>query len=645
MFGGNDKNRMHPQDLRNMFIFFILASLLYFTYDAFILKPQTEALKRQRAERAKILLQEQPGSAQAEKPPLPRAEALAGSPRIAIDNGRIFGSISLAGARIDDISFSDYFKTIEHKEHVVLLSPQETEFPRQVAHGWTAESENIALPGPSTLWHAEAGAKLSKDHRVTLVWDNGQGLRFENIYSIDDHYLISLTQKVTNNSGREVTLAPTAAIAQKGLSPEFAGNWIAHEGPVGFAGDRLHDISMGKLRKESLKEFSAMDGWAGMTDKYWLTALIPPQAQQVKYRYSSHAGAVQQEKAKDNRRYEVDFAAAPVTIRPGQSAEIATHVFAGPKKVILLKEYGEKTGAPQFDLAVDFGWFWFFTKPFFYLLHFLNEFTGHFGVALILMTIIVRMAAFPLNHYAQFSMVKMKKVVPQITEIRKNYGADKKKIMEETQALYEREGVNPVSGCLPLFIQIPIFFSLFKVLTTTIEMRQAPFFGWIHDLTAPDPTNVFTLFGAFPWDAPAFLHVGIWPLLIFIVFTIQTRLGPPPQDAVSRDMRVYMPILICYIYSHLAAGLVIYSTIGTTIGIIQQIIIMRRLGVPIHLFGETEVEKELDKLVAKGPGIHPLVDMAEKDVEKALFGEDGALEGGAARTVVSSPKPRKKKKK
>ncbi|MCC7305852.1 MAG: membrane protein insertase YidC, partial [Alphaproteobacteria bacterium] len=335
-------------------------------------------------------------------------------------------------------------------------------------------------------------------------------------------------------------------------------------------------------------------------------------------------------------KYQVDFLQPAITLETGENAETTSHIYTGVKKVLLLQEYGKKLNIPNFDLAVDFGWFWFLAKPFFYLLHFLSTTTGNFGIGLILLTIVARSAVFPLTNFSYKSFAKMKKVAPQVAELRKAYNDDKKKLQEELVQLYEREGVNPLSGCLPIMVQIPIFFSLYKVLITTIEMRHAPFYGWIHDLSAPDPTNVFTLFGLFDWTMPSFIHgMGVWPCLLMIMFYMQKTLAPPPQDPIQRDMMYYFPFLMAYLMAKFASGLVIYWTLSAAIGILQQIIIMKSMGVPIYLFGEHKEEQELEKEVDKGPALHPLVDMAEKKVEEALFPEK----------PVTPPKPKKKKKK
>jgi YidC/Oxa1 family membrane protein insertase len=376
-----------------------------------------------------------------------------------------------------------------------------------------------------------------------------------------------------------------------------------------------------------------------MTDKYWLASLVPPQNEQVKYTFS-FAGA--DEKDKDGKGiYQTDYMGAARDIAPGAKAEVTSHLFVGAKRVLLLEQYQNELNVPQFDLSVDFGWFWFMTKPFFYALHYLGQWIGNMGVAIIIMTIFIRGAVFPLTNISYRSFAKMKKVGPLVGELRKQYPDDKQKLQQELIALYQREGVNPMSGCFPMLLQIPIFFALYKMFFVTIELRHAPFFGWIHDLTAPDPTSLFNLFGLIPWDPPSALDIGVWPCLMLLAMLLQKQLNPPPQDPIQRDMANYMPFMFAYMMSHFASGLVVYWAFSAYIGIIQQVIIMKSLNVPIHLFGETKQEKELNEAIDQGPAVHPLIGMAEAEAEEALFGDDGSSSG----PTVSKPKPKKSKKK
>lgn len=639
---GQDKDRMHPDDMRNLILFLILAACLYFAYDTYVLKPQRQALEA--SKQAQVQAQLDVGTLQGASQGVPeekisREEILQKGERITFDNGAIFGTIALRGGRIDDSSFHNYYETLKKEKNVVLLSPKSTAHPRYIDYGWVAAEKNINLPNAKTLWNVPGNKKLTHETPVTLVWDNGQGLTFERTITLDEHYMFNITQKVINHSGQNVTLYPYGLISQTGL-PAFLQNiWIMQEGPMGYVGDKLLDFKYKAIRKEGGQSLQAMSGWLGITDKYWLTALVPAQGENVKYSFN-YTGDV---KDPDNQgRYQVDFLGAPVSVESGKSGESQSHLFAGAKQVILLRNYEKALNIPNFDLAVDFGLFWFMTKPFFFLLHFLGNFTGNMGVAIILLTILIRGGVFPLTNTSYRSFAKMKKVSPQIIELRAQYGDDKQKLQEELVKLYSKEGVNPLAGCLPIILQIPIFFALYKTVFITIEIRHAPFFGWIQDLSAPDPTSVFNLFGLIPWDPPGFLIIGVWPCVMLVAMIIQKKLNPPPQDQIQRDMANYFPFMITYVLSRFASGLVVYWAMSAIIGIIQQMIIMRSLNVPIHLFGETKAEKEMDKAVEKGPGVHPLIEMAEEDVEDALFGEDDA---DTSKKPIKAPKPRKSKKK
>jgi YidC/Oxa1 family membrane protein insertase len=639
-----DPNNIHPEDMRNMFLFFVAALLVYFLYNNMIVKPQQEALRK--ASISALQVKTDAVTGLIEQQQRPRAEVMKESPRIAIDNGVIYGSIALQGGRIDDISFHEYYEEMEKKKNVTLLSPKGSEFPRYIEYGWIPADKATLVPTGETLWRVRGNEKLTKENPVKLTWDNGQGLRFERVFSIDENYMITVRQTVLNDSGRQVTLFPYGLITQTGFPPFYQGVWISHEGPIGYIGEELMEVKYKTLWKEPEQTYEASRGWAGITDKYWLTALIPPQGENVKYRVNRTGdlpGKKQkgQPLPKDWGRYQVDYHGDGITIDPGKTGESESRLFAGAKKVLQLEQYEKQYNIPHFDLAVDFGWFWFMTKPFFYILHFFDSTIGNMGVAIILLTILIRGAVFPLTNVSYRSFAKMKKVSPMVLEMRKTHSGDKKKLQEELVKLYEREGVNPVAGCFPMLIQIPIFFSLYKTLFVTIDMRHAPFVGWIHDLSAADPTNIFNLFGLLSFSPPAFLHIGIWPLLMMTLMYMQQKLNPPPQDPLQRDMAMYMPLMMTYIMSKFAAGLVIYWTFSALIGLIQQMIIMRMMDVPIHFLGETREEKKLEEEIEKGPAVHPLMEMAEKE----LFGEESVVAAGDNGPTVTPPKPRRKKKK
>lgn len=634
----NNKDKMHPQDIRNLIIFGVVSILLWSAFEILVLQPKKEQMiERQRIERLIAQKEAETGIEIVSKPVVrPRDEVLKEAERLKFNNGEIFGTIDMKGGRIDDLALSKYFDTLEKKTNVVLLSPRDTEHPRFVDYGWVAKDNTLALPGQDTRWSIRGNSELNKDNPVTLVWDNGQGVTFERIFSLDERYMFKIEQKVVNNTGREIQLFPYASITQTGLPRDLYKVWILHEGPTGFIGDELMQVKYDDLRKEPKREKTSDKGWIGITDKYWLTSIIPAQGEVSKYRYNY----IQNLKDSEKGRYQVDYTGSALSVPAGGEASSASHLFSGAKEVLVLEDYEKQLDIPNFDLAVDFGWFWFMTQPFFYILHWLHTLIGNMGVSIIVLTLIIRTMVFPLTNTSYRSFAKMKKVSPQIMELRTKYGNDKPKLQQEIVELYSREGVNPMAGCLPILVQIPIFFSLYKVFFVTIEMRHAPFFGWIHDLSAPDPTSIFNLFGLLPYSVPSFLMIGVWPCLMLVGLLLQKKLNPPPQDKIQRDMMNIFPFFIVFIMSGFASGLVIYWTFSAYIGILQQMLIMKSLGVPIYLFDKSEAEEKLEKQIEDGPAVHPLAEMAEDNLEEALFGEkdENAPE-------VTPPKPKKSKKK
>lgn len=629
-----DKEKMHPEDMRNLIIFAILSIIMWVGYDYFVLQPQKLAMQQAKKVRTEMMLA-QPEVFEPVKL-VDRGEALKTVERLTFGNDEIKGTITLKGARIDDLQLKNYFETLEKKVNVSILSPDKAKYARYIDAGWVAENKEIALPGPTSIWQVQGNENLTPDTPVILVWDNGQGLRFERTFSIDNQYLLKIRQRVINSGAQDIVLHPYALISQVGLPEGYQGRWIMHEGPMGFIGGELTEISYKNIVKEPRTTVKGETGWTGVSDKYWLTALIPAQGRETTYRYRYTPDVADKERG----RYQTDFTGTPSTLSPGQAIENQFYIYAGAKKVLVLEDYQRELGIPKLDLAVDFGWFWFFTRPFFLALHYLGAAVGNMGVAIIILTVLIRTAVFPLTNISYRSFAKMKVVAPQIHELRARLGDDKEKLQQGIMELYQKEGVNPMSGCLPIFIQIPIFFAFYKILFMTIEIRHAPFFGWIKDLSAKDPTSVFNLFGLLPYEVPAFLGIGVWPCLMLVVMLVQKRLNPPPQDKLQRDMMNYFPFIITFVMAGFASGLVIYWTFSALISVIQQTIIMRSLGVPVYLFEKDKFEEELEKDLEKGPDVHPLIEMAEDQVEDALFGDDGTQSAD-----IKPPKPKKKKKK
>lgn len=633
----NNKDGMHPEDMRNLIIFGVLSLVIWFLYETYILGPQAKALKAAKEAQAELVL-EDPQLLEPLKL-LSREEAVAETPRISFDNGEVFGTISLVGGKIDDLTLSSYYKTLDKKDNVTLFTPRQTEAARYMDYGWVTSEEGLALPDSGTLWQVEGNKVLTPGAPIKLIWDNGQGLRFERIVALDNEYLFTIKQKVYNKSDKDFTLYPYALISQTDIPKDYFRTWVSHEGPMGFVGGVLEKMYYSAMVSDPDKRLEAQRGWIGISDKYWLTALIPSQDKVSKYRFKYTPDPV----TKKRHRYQTDFTGSAQVLKSGEEIGTSYHMYAGVKKVLTLKDYQRKLGIDNLDLAVDFGWFWFLTYPFFLALHYLGLLVGNMGVAIILLTIMVRTAVFPLTRVSYRSFAKMKVVTPQITELRDKYGDDKEKLQSSIVELYQKEGVNPMSGCLPMLAQIPIFFAFYKVLFSTIEIRHAPFFGWIQDLSAPDPTTIFNLFGLLPWDVPAPMMVGVWPCLMLLATLMQKQLNPPPQDKLQRDMMLFFPFFITYIMSRFASGLVIYWTFSALLGVLQQTAIMRSMGVPIYFFNKDKFEKAVEKQVDEGPDVHPLIEMAEDEAEKALFGDDASKDDVVPN--IKPPKHKKKKKK
>ncbi len=637
----NDKDKMHPEDIRNLIIFGILSITIWFLYETYVLAPQAKAIKEAKKARSE-LIQKNPQIIELSKE-INREEVISATKenRIPFKNNEIFGTISLKGAMIDDLSFSQYYKTLEKKENITLLSPDKTKGARYVDYGWVTNDKNIKLPDAQTIWNVKDNDILRPDLPITLFWDNGQGFRFERIINIDENYLFTITQKVYNNSGKDVELYPYALITQTGIPEDYAGTRISHEGPIGFIGDELYSLSYSSMEKKPSRKIESENGWIGISDKYWLTALIPTQNQLSKFRFKYTNNPIK----KSLSRYQTDFTGAAMNLPAGSTIENSYNIYAGAKKVLMLEKYQKEIGVEKLDLAVDFGWFWFMTYPLFLALHYLGLLVGNMGVAIIILTAILRIAVFPLTNISYRSFAKMKLVAPQITALREQYKDDKEKLQAGIIELYQKEGVNPMSGCFPILIQIPIFFAFYKILFSTIEIRHAPFFGWIKDLSAPDPTSVFNLFGLLPYDVPQFLMIGAWPCLMLIVMLIQKSLNPPPQDKLQRDIMNLFPFFVTFIMAGFASGLVIYWTFSALFSIIQQMIIMKSMGVPIYIFNKDKFKKELEEKIEEGPNVHPLIEMAEEEIEEALFGENDKEKNIENEKQISPPKKKKKKKK
>ncbi|MDB5651925.1 MAG: 60 kDa inner rane insertion protein [Hyphomicrobiales bacterium] len=533
-----------------------------------------------------------PGTVQGQAEPVQvarsREQALALSPRITIDTPALTGSIALRGARIDDVSLKNYRETTDPKSPlIVLLSPTGAPEPYYAEMGFVgAPGSTTPLPNAETLWTAQSQT-LGVGKPVDLTWDNGKGLIFHRTISLDDHYMFTVKDSVENKGGEPVTMFPYALVSRHG-KPVTSGYAVLHEGMVGIVGDsRVVEITYDGIEKETkaTKLMEGTSGWLGFTDKYWATAIVPEQDAPFKARFSA-AGAPGAQ-----RIYQTDLLEDAHVIQPNSTADVTTtRVFAGAKEVQTIDAYQATLGIKNFDLMIDWGWFYFITKPLFRLIDTIYKFVGNFGLAILIVTVLVKGVFFPLANRSYLSMAKMKAAQPEMTLIRERYADDKQKQQQELMELYRREKINPVAGCLPVVVQIPVFFALYKVIFITLEMRHAPFFGWIHDLSAPDPTNLFNLFGLLPFDPTHlpvighFLAIGVWPLIMGFSMFIQMKMNPEPSDPVQKQMFTWMPVLFTFMLGTFPAGLVIYWTWNNTLSVAQQYLIMRRSGVKVELW-------------------------------------------------------------
>jgi len=526
--------------------------------------------------------------------PMTREEALAQSPRVRIETPRLAGTIALKGGRVDDLSLTQYRETVDPKSPpIVLLSPSGSPHPFYADFGWLPVSGASAKgPDANTLWTQEGSGPLTVDRPVTLTYDNGEGLVFRRTISVDDKYLFTVKDEVANKGSAPVVLHPFALISRHG-TPQLQGfSSVLHEGMIGVLGDGLQEITYSELEKKKLNEFKAIQGWLGITDKYWAATLIPDPAAKINARFKfEQLGGI--------KTYQADYFLDPITIAPGTSATASSRVFAGAKEVSIVgvdflifgvDGYNKQLGLNRFDLLIDWGHFYFITKPLFLAMDWIYHLVGNFGIAILIITVLVKLLFFPLANKSYASMAKMKAVQPEMMAIRERYADDKMKQQQAMMELYKKEKINPVAGCLPILIQVPVFFALYKVLLVTIEMRHAPFFGWIQDLSAPDPTTVFNLFGLIPWDPShvpligSFLLLGAWPLIMGVTMWMQMKLNPPPPDPTQQIIFDWMPVIFTFMLAGFSAGLVIYWAWNNTLSVIQQSVIMRRHGAKIELF-------------------------------------------------------------
>ena len=543
----------------------LLVNMIWPAPEKTITAEQTPTVKEQTVEPQHIDFKEDKLYTKSPREIKETSDVLHSSKRIDIANAKIVGSLRVKGARFDNIYLTNYKKTLEENSaDVELLSPSGTLSPYYAEFGWLANNSSVKLPSSSTDWKV-IGSKLTPETPITLEWNNGQGIKFVRRISIDKNYMFNIEQIVENNSGKSITLYPFGMINRIYQADKNSSS-VVHEGMMGVINSSLKEFKPKDLDVGENKEFETTGGWAGFGERYWFSAFTLDKNAKTKVRFSKTA----------DDAFQTDYVGAPVVIANGSIGTSKVLFFAGAKEIALLDEYTKTLGIDKFDLAVDFGWYYFLTKPFFYILDFLYHFIGNMGWAILLFAALLRLAMFPIANKSYESMSKMKKVQPKIQAIQENYKNDKMRLQQEMMELYKKEKINPASGCLPMFIQIPVFFSLYKVLNIAIEIRHAPFVGWIKDLSAPDPLTLSAMTGI---HFPALIDLGVWPILMGITMYLQQKLSPKPASKDQARMFALMPIIFTFMLGHFASGLVIYWTLSNVLSIIQQKAIMKKVGV------------------------------------------------------------------
>ena len=495
---------------------------------------------------------------------LTRKDAITQNDRVIIKNDNVEGSISLKGAVIDDLSFIKYKKELKNEDKVVFLNPKEIADGYYVETGWSSIGNKVKVPNIETQWSVKGNKLLNQNNSVTLIWNNGEGIIFKKIVSLDDKFLFKIKQEVQNNTKEDLELYPYAQITRNKKPDDVQGFYILHEGFIGVFDGELKEDGYDDIKEKKISR-NADNGWLGITDKYWMTAVVPPKDENFKstflFKDTFKANYIQN---------------SPVSIKSSKGASNEIRVFAAAKEVDTVDGYAISEDIEKFDLVIDWGWFYFFTKPLFFVIDYLFNLSGNFGIAIVLITLAIRIVFFPLANYSFRSMAKMKALQPEMVRLKELHKEDKVKLQQEMMALYRKEKINPASGCLPILIQIPFFFAIYKMLFISLEMRHQPFFGWIQDLSSKDPTTIFNLFGLIPWDPPGFLIIGIWPILMGLTMYLQQKLNPAPADPIQAKIFAFFPLFLTIILAPFPSGLVVYWTVNNVLTIAQQWVIMRK---------------------------------------------------------------------
>ena len=557
------------ENQKNLFLAIIISMAIIFGFQLLVPQPERVPVTEETNTQESVSLDIQ-GTTSAIL--LDRNQVLEETVRVTFDNSKIKGSINLEGGIIDDLVLEEYRETLDPtSDFIGFLNPLGSEDAYYLDTGWVSPDSSIELPNNKSKWTADKSS-IGINDPVKITWTNTQNITFEKIITLDEHYLFSIDQRVINNSDKSFDLYPFGLSKRQGL-PEMQNFFILHEGPLSVTEGVLEEYDYDDLKDKQKIKLNSVGGWIGMTDKYWQTTIIPNQNEPVQQTYSYSF-------VENIDNFQTDLVGAKIVVGSGDNISHNLKLFAGPKIVSVIEQYMDEYGVQEFDRSVDFGWFYFLTKPIFHVLEFIFGYVGNFGWAIIIFTILMRICFFPLAQQSFKSMAKMKKLGPELQRLKEQYGDDRAGMQKEMMALYKREKANPIAGCLPILLQIPVFFALYKVLFVTIEMRHAPFIGWIHDLSAPDPLGLLTLFGFVDWNVPGILqlfNIGIWPILMGISMFLQQKLNPAPVDKMQAKIFMFLPIVFTFVLGGFAAGLVIYWTTNNVLSMAQQYVIQRKI--------------------------------------------------------------------
>ena len=554
-------------DNKNVFVAIALSMSVLLFWAAFFESPRpVEKNTVQKQENNKnnenIITPNISGSIKIDK--ISRKDSLKNSERIKIENDNIIGSMTLKGGLIDDISFKKHKQNLENNLNIEFLNPAETENGFYVETGWTSIGNKIIVPSKNSVWKVSGNKILTDKKTIVLEWNNGAGIVFKKEIALDEKYLFKITQQVINNSNQTIELFPYAQITRNKIPDDIQNFYISHEGFIGVFDEELKEDDYDDIEEKKIVR-EANDGWLGITDKYWMAALVPKKGENFKSTFL-YKDAFKANYILNN----------PTTIGPSSNSSNDVRLFVAAKEVETIDSYALNENINKLDLVIDWGWFYFFTKPLFFIIDYLFKYSGNFGIAIVLITIGIRLLFFPLANYSFRSMAKMKAVQPEMTRLKELHKEDKVKLQQSMMALYSKEKIYPASGCLTVLIQIPFFFAIYKMLFISLEMRHQPFFGWIKDLSAQDPTSLFNIFGLIPWDPPSFLIIGIWPILMGLSMWVQQKLNPAPADPIQAKIFAFFPVFLTVILASFPSGLVVYWTINNILTIAQQWVIMKQ---------------------------------------------------------------------